>query len=823
MKREPVLTMSSLRFRLSLFRVALFISIVLLSLTAHSQDSPSIPTQSFAVSGLNSPAEILIDRWGVPHMYAKTFDDAFFLQGFNAARDRLWQIDLWRRRGLGLLSEVFGPEYVEQDRAARLFLFRGDMYREWLAYSSDSKRIAEAFVAGINAFIVEAKKNSSLMPTEFKMLGYEPAEWKPEDVVRIRSHALTRNVTSEVARSLTACRFGIEKDVIRRGLEPLWRTEVPEGMDPCAIPANVLGTYRLATSKVTFPKAGAALDQGPKPQSSLDRTIYAAALTGSNNWAIGPNKSSTGRPILASDPHRDHSVPSLRYIAHLSAPGLNVIGAGEPALPGISIGHNERIAFGLTIFGIDQEDLYVYETNPENGNEYRYASRWEPMRIVEEQIRIRDREPQTVAMKFTRHGPVIFEDHERHRAYAVKTVWLEPGTAAYFGSIDYMRAGNWDQFLASMNRWGTPSENQVYADVEGNIAWVPGGLAPVRKNWDGLMPVSGDGRYEWDGFLDRDQLPHEFNPARGWTGSANQMNLPEGYPYSDRKIGFEWADPSRWLRIREVLESKPKVSLADSMNLQNDYFSIPARRVTALLNRIKSEDAKMRAAIQLLTNWDHVLAANSGAAALFEVWFTKHLRPGIIAATVPQGGVAAIGDGDTWVIVGLLEKPDSSFGSNPESARDHVLAMSLSAAIENTEKLLGTDWNLWQWGKLHQAIFTHPLADRMDSRAKAQASVGPIPTGGGLTVNASTYRTSDFRLVGGPSFRMVIDVGNWNGSWAINTPGQSGNVSSPHYRDLVGDWAAGKYFPLLFTRDAIEKAAEQRIEFKPITSADVRR
>ncbi|MDQ0040928.1 acyl-homoserine lactone acylase PvdQ [Variovorax boronicumulans] len=222
---------------------------------------------------------------------------------------------------------------------------------------------------------------------------------------------------------------------------------------------------------------------------------------GSNNWVISPKLTSTGRPILANDPHRSHGAPSLRYMTHLSAPGMDAIGAGEPFLPGLSIGHNGTIAFGLTRFYMDQEDLYVYQLNPKNPNEYRYQGRWEPMTRVTERIAVRgESAPREVVNTFTRHGPVLLSEPGKRRAYALRAAWLEPGMAPYFGSMDYMRARNWDQFRAAMNRWGAPGENQVYADSSGNVGWIPGGLTPIRPNWDGLMPVPGDGRYEWRAF-----------------------------------------------------------------------------------------------------------------------------------------------------------------------------------------------------------------------------------------------------------------------------------------------------------------------------------
>ncbi|MDA0955958.1 MAG: penicillin acylase family protein, partial [Proteobacteria bacterium] len=475
----------------------------------------SLPRDSYALEGLSAPGEILIDQWGVPHIYAQTHYDAFFLQGFNAARDRLWQIDLWRRRGLGQLAEVFGPEFVEQDAAARQFLYRGSLFREWLAYGSDAEAIAEAFVAGVNAYIGLTEQGAVALPPEFSALGYRPARWTAADVVRIRSHGLWRNVLSEVARARSACVGALDADGLRSPLEPAHRPILPEGLDPCSVPEGVLDRYLLATSAVKFKRQGDRLALQHIPVGERMRDLQSA---GSNNWVVGPARTDTGRPILADDPHRSHALPSLRYIAHLNAPELNVIGAGEPALPGISIGHNERIAFGLTIFAMDQEDLLFYDRD---GDRYRYQGRWEPLERIETTIEVRDQAPVTVSLAFTRHGPVVFE--EANRLWVVRAAWLEPGMAPYFGSVEYMRAKNWRGFVAALNRWGAPSENQVYADRDGNIGYKPAGLLPRRRNYDGLLPVPGDGRYEWDDFHSMSDLPEILNPEKGWYATANNL------------------------------------------------------------------------------------------------------------------------------------------------------------------------------------------------------------------------------------------------------------------------------------------------------------
>ncbi|MDH5738025.1 MAG: penicillin acylase family protein, partial [Gammaproteobacteria bacterium] len=589
--------------------------LLFLSSVVHARD-----TQTFAVDGLEQPAEILVDTWGVPHIYAKTHYDVFFVQGFNAARDRLWQIDLWRRRGLGELAEVLGPAFVDQDKAARLFVYRGDMHAEWLAYGSDAKKIAQSFTAGINAYIDLIKAQPDLLPLEFRILGYDPHYWAASDPVRIRSNGLWRNLDTEVLRARIYCQYTNKAgqiDLLRKKLEPNWRVKVPEGLNPCDIPADVLKNYALAKAPVDFTKAEQFKHvQGRKMAlNSLELLENRDFDAGSNNWVLSPSRTKSGQALIANDPHRGHAVPSLRYIAHLNAPGIDVIGAGEPALPGISIGHNDNIAFGLTIFAMDQEDLMVYETKKRT--RYRYQGDWEAMQVVSEEIAVLGQAPIKLELLFTRHGPVIHEDKANNRAFAARVAWLEPGMAPYFGSVEYMRAGNWREFVSALNRWGAPSENQVYADRQGNIGYKPAGLMPNRPAHDGLLPVPGDGRYEWDGYYDMDVLPEEYNPGRGWIATANAMNLPTDYPYEAIKPGFEWAAPWRSRRLGEVLDVTKNHTINDSLALQRDYLSLPARRVLSALDLEQLPSP----ANALFHGWDHRLERDSAAAALFEIWF----------------------------------------------------------------------------------------------------------------------------------------------------------------------------------------------------------
>ncbi|HTP75618.1 MAG TPA: penicillin acylase family protein [Rhizomicrobium sp.] len=781
--------------------------------------STAIKQERWAVDGLEKPARIVIDHWGIPHIFAASARDAFFVQGYNAARDRLWQIDLWRKRGLGLLAKSFGAAYVDQDRAARLFLYRGDMTKEWAAYAAGTQAATQAFVAGINAYAAEVRAGKKPLPPEFRLTGTLPDDWQADDVVRIRSHALVANLTSEVARARVVCAGGVDADRLRRKLEPAHALTVPEGLDPCDVTDDVLKDYKLATEAVSFaPPAQKSADAAaPLRFSDADSR---PPEEGSNNWVISPSRSATGRAILANDPHRQLGVPALRYIVQLNAPGLSIIGAGEPALPGVSFGHNDRIGWGLTIFGIDQEDLYVYTLKPGDPDSYRYGDGYEAMRVVHETIEVRGEAPRPVDLRFTRHGPVLFVDAAKGRAFAIRTVWNEPGVSGYLGSSRMWRATSWNDFRSGRDAWGAPPLNLVYADVKGNIGWAPGGITPVRPNWDGLMPVPGDGRYEWKGFLRGDLLPSSYNPKEGWFATANEMNLPQGYPAEERRISFEWSDPTRITRIKQVLGGTAHVSLADSMALQTDSHSAQSERVTRLLAPLSSPDPAVSQALSLLKSWDHDETVSSAPAAIYEVWLNKHLGPMLVNTVTPPAARKLIDAPSPDAVITYLEHPDAAIGADPAAARDALLLASLAEALAELRASLGPDMAAWSWGRLHHATFEPAIAARADPTTRAQMSMGPLQVpGSASSPRAATYRMSDFAVTAGASVRMVLDVGNWDNSVAINSPGQSGDPYSAHYRDLFPLWAAGDYVPLLYSRSAVEREAETVLTLTPLPKA----
>ncbi|MBL8600024.1 MAG: penicillin acylase family protein [Devosia sp.] len=777
--------------------------------------------ETLELDGLAQPAEIIIDRWGIPHIRAEGLGDLFLVQGFNAARDRLWQLDLWRKRGLGELSADFGPGYLEQDRAARLFLYRGDMQAEWACYSDDAQQICESFVSGVNAYVELCRREPSRLPPEFGLLGTSPTRWRAEDVVRIRSHSWMRNALSEVLRSNILAGVPPEIDALRQRLQPAHDPRSDGAADIGALPVDCLDVFKLAIAPVSFSheRLAAGMDDAVRWRNvtPLGDVLRESGGQGSNNWAIHGSRTATGRPILASDPHRMHALPSLRYIVHLSCPEFDGIGAGEPALPGICIGHNGTAAFGLTLFfGHDQEDVYVYEMHPDDPDRYRYGDDWLPFEVISEPAALPGGQSTDLKLKFTVHGPIIAEYPEQRRAVGVRTVWTAPGTAPYFRSIATMRAQRFEDFRDLLKGWGVPATSQVYADVGGTIGWSAAGFSPVRSNWDGLLPVKGDGTHEWSGYLDPERLPWSCDPTSGYVATANEMNVPSGWPGGPEQFGYEWYESSRADRIAEVLSASEHHNLVDSQALQTDVYSKPAERLLAMLATLRSSSEARDQALRLLQEWDCQVSADSPAAALFEIWWSSFLRPALIRRLVPSPELTGLfGPGDPAGVLAILEQPQPLLIT---AERDAMLGDTLEAAYMACRERLGPNAETWRWGNVHAAYFEHP-AGRVSEPAKA-FDIGPIGVGGSDSVPMNmSYRLGDYRLTIGASFRMVIDVGAWDNSVCVNTPGQSGDPRSPHFDDLATTWAAGDYVPLLYSRKAVDAASEHRILLQPRPSS----
>ncbi len=712
--------------------------------------------------GLHARVEILRDKWGVPHVYAANSDDLFFAQGWIAAKDRLFQIDLWRRAGSGKLAEVLGPSAVGRDRMARLLRYRGDWNKEWDSYAPDARAIIAAFVNGINAYI---RSLNGRRPLEFQIAGYDPGLWSPEDVVsRVSGLEVAANLTREIDRSMEIAKFGVNMTEQFAPPDPFVHLVIPPGLDiQSVITSEIIGDYEAAAGAARFGEGG------------------------SNNWVIDGSMSATGKPLLASDPHREILVPSLRKIVHLVAPGWNAIGAGEPALPGIELGHNQSIGFGLTIVGTDQQDLYVEKLNPANANQYMYKGEWKPMQIEKQQIVVKGAAPVSVELRFTGHGPIIYEDRARHLAYALRWVGSEPGGAAYLGALSAARAKDWKEFLAAMARFKSPAENMGYADTAGNVGWIAAGAAPVRANWTGLLPVPGDsGQYEWNGFVPIAELPQSYNPARHFLATANNKPADNKTvaPTNPKPIAYDWADSFRVQRIGQMLSEPRKFGIPDFERMQYDVECLPARRFQAIVR--KSRPARHGDVIDEFLKWDAQLTADSRPGLVYELWMSA-----LISSVYPRGWTGGV---RLEVVLKMLE------------ARPN--AGAIADALDRTMSIL--EQNLphredWKWSALHTLVLRHPLNTR-------NLNLPGVPRpGDSETVNAA----GGDRGLEGASYRQILDVADWDRSVVTNTPGESGDPQSKHYRDLLEDWLAGRYHPLPFSRKAVEAALEERIVLEP--------
>lgn len=764
--------------------------------------SGAIRQEQRTLPGLKHTVEILRDRWGVPHIYAQNSDDLFFAQGYVTAVDRLFQLDLWRRAGTGKLAEVLGPNFITRDRIARLVRYRGDWDAEWKSYAPDARAIVSSFVAGINAYIASLNGQRT---EEFRVAGYDPGLWTPEDVVsRLAGLQMTGNAMQEVNRAQQVARLGLTTVEMLSPPDPPAPFVIPRGLDLGDITNAVLRDYSVAVSPIRFP-----------------------GQQGSNNWVVDGSLSVTGKPILANDPHRAIQLPSLRKTVHLVAPGWNIIGAGEPALPGIALGHNEEVAFGFTIVGIDQQDVYVEKTNPDNPTEYLYKGEWKKFRIEHETIQVGGAGEEGMGaqhpvaevfdLKYTDHGPVIHEDSARHRAYALKWVGELPGTAGYLPALSLARAKNWAQFQAAVSAYKVPSENLIYADRQGNIGWIAAGLAPIRNGWRGLFPVPGDaGEYEWEGYLNASDHPMQFNPRRHFLVTANNNILPQGYSH---QLAYYWASPERYQRIYQLLSEKPKFDVSDFERFQNDTVSLIAQDFVKLLETWTPEEGTEGAALKdEFLHWDFDLRTDSKLACIFEVW-SGRLSPKLTAKILPVPRT-----NPRSVLASLKTIPQTNA----------LLSQSFKEAISELERRLGPDRSHWKWGNLHHAYFRHPLdlatqpdvntapaAFGLDSAAAHRehtSDIFDIPSvprpGDANTVNA-TGGGPNYSEAYGASYRQILDVSNWDNSVMTNVPGESGIPGSEHYSDLVVPWSKGEYHPMPFSRQAVEQAAEERTILVP--------
>ena len=782
-------------------------------------------TEQINVAGLEKPVEILKDRWGISHIYAETEHDLFFAQGYSAARDRLFQFEIWRAQATGTTAEILGPRAIDRDHGTRLFKFRGDMTQEMNHYHDNGAEIINAFVDGVNAYIDEVLEDPDDLPLPFHLLDIQPKHWTPEVVIS-RHQGLLGNIGLELSTGRAVCLVGEDKVRELRYFHPHDPILTLDEKINCDSLVNndVLHLYNSYRRPIRFQPNDIVLAQYRSDDSefqSIAATITAEDQElqkrsiddiGSNNWVVSGDLTQDGWPMMINDPHRAQAVPSLRYWAHLVGPGWNVIGGGEPEIPGISIGHNEYGAWGLTVFNTDGEDLYVYETNPDNPSQYLYNGQWEEMRVITETFNVKSGDPVTVELKYTRHGPVTFEDGANNLAYSVRPAWMEVGGAPYLASLRMDQAKTWEEFRDASNYSNIPGENMIWADRDGNIGWQAVGIAPIRRNFSGMIPVSGDGRYEWDGYLPIIAKPHEYNPERGYIETSNSNYTPPDFPYLDA-IGYTWTDPFRWARGSEVLGSGRKFNMTDMIELQHDYLSIPARTLIPFFRDIESDNPQVEQARQMLLNWDFVLDKNSIEAGIY-VAFERQLLDNIELLKVPAEAQRYISVGMKTTIDMLLA-PDGDFGEEPIQGRDQFLLQTLAEGIATLREKLGPNIEDWVYGQENykHAIIRHPLGPAVNDELKATLNVGPAPRGGnGFTLGNTG---SGDNQTSGASFRIFVDTRDWDNTLGMNTPGQVGDPDSPLYDNLFDLWANDKVFPAFYSRNKIESVLYEKLELNP--------
>lgn len=744
------------------------------------------------VPGAQAPIEIIDDHLGVPHIRAASKADAFFGQGYVVARDHLFAIDLDYRRRAGRLAESFGAPFADHDEAAHLLRYRGDLEAELAALGPEVRACLEAYVAGVNARIAECEADPSLLPLEYGILKLRPLRWDAQTLIAGRDIAVG-NLEEKIRRAALAHAGRLDLDAVCSPLRPPAPFTPAPGLDLGAISPEDLGILHKAAKGLPF---GTLVDEAGR------RTDNANA--GSNAWTLAGSRTASGRPILANDPHIGIGGFAPRHVAHLTAPGLDLIGAGAPGLPGIMQGHTDRFAFGRTNFHIDQEDLFILTLNPADPEQYRHDGGWRRFDKVEESIAIAGAPPRRITLRASVHGPVTLHDPAHNRAVAVASVHLGQGASTMPAMVAINLAQDWDSLIRAFAHHPPPT-NLHYADTSGNTGWHAIGFAPERKTHNGLLPVPGDGAYDWQGIRAVKDMPSILNPKAGWFASANQDNVPEGYT---GPMAHSFSAPFRYHRIEAVLPAKPRHSVADSVALQHDIHSEPARRLLALLPAQAAGDAGL--ALAMLHNWDGSIAGDKGAPALYEMLVTA-VQHHLLEALVPENLRKLVPLVDSEALLTLLEGPDPRLGPDPAAARAAMLELALGEAWQAARKALGDDPASWRWDKLHIVSIKHPLA-AIPAIAKAFPPIESAGTGGDTsTVMARWYRPGgSFHVAGGASYLMVVDVGGWDNSLFLNLPGQSSDPRSPHRQDLYAPWVAGQMQPLLFSTEAVNKHAAAR-------------
>ncbi|MBW2056346.1 MAG: penicillin acylase family protein [Deltaproteobacteria bacterium] len=760
----------------------------------------SLPEVSGEITlpGLRQGVEIIRDDYGVPHIYAGNEPDLYFALGYAMAQDRLWQMEFYRRLGEGRLAEVLGRELVKVDRYVRTLSAAGANREipEELAF------VFESFAEGVNAYI---DTHRDRLPFEFRLLRYSPEPWKADDYLSIMK-VVNWGLSSGWRVDLTAARI-LEKvgEERLRDAFPVW-----PGDAPFVVPSETKALSGFSS-------------HGSEAARLVEGLMGFPIGAASNNWVVSGKKSVTGRPILANDPHLELTNPSLFWEVHLVCPGIDVSGVAIPGTPGVSLGHNRHVAWGITNVMVDDVDFYIEKINPRDPRQYWYKDHWEKMRVVKETIRVRGGKPVEMEILLTRHGPIIQDLRGGPAGRAISARWSfpelpQPAEATYL----LAKAGNVAEVQEALSLWTTPGQNFVFADTGGNIGYWCCAAIPIRSKGDGLLPVPGwTGEYEWKGYVPFEEKPHLINPETGFIATANNRVAGKDYPYF---ISRYWEPADRVTRIHQMLTTKGKLSVEDFKRMQQDVYCLSAsemvpKMVEVLERRLTGREA--RRARDILSRWDFRMTKESVGACLFEVTYRKMMentfkdelgdalfRDYLETASFPPRAMRK-----------MFEKGSSAWfddvGTPEKETMEDILARSLAQTLSELKGSLGSDMDRWTWGRIHRLTFEHVLGKKKP--LNWIFNLGPFPLGGNnLTVNVSRYPYANpYAPNVGPSVRMIVDLSGLDRSLRVLPTGESGHLGSKHYKDQLGLYLGGGYHPDWTGRKAVEEHSRAVLVLKP--------